>query len=231
LFGLRTFAEIHQKTTFEVGTHSAMRFFSSIGKTNIADTVNNCSAGGGQKKRSWTSFRLFRGKKASKTNVDEKQSEMVEKVELENRILKWLSESSREDIPELELILFENSSQVDGTRAQCAPAAEEVGTNICQSGFVKCVLSEQKGEDCKDSTPSLKLSAKTDSSSNFETKANTCSIAPGRDILKPCHFQQGLLGLMSEGRMNFPPRLRMNDGLAFADSFRSIAAPLCGGAR
>jgi hypothetical protein len=209
-----------------------MRFFNSTtGKAKIADAENHSSACGGQKKKSWAAFRLFMGKKKStKSTVDERQAEFFEKIELENRILKWLNESSREDIIEPELNFIENSCQTDASSA-----SEDTGISTCQtqpSGDIQSSkFSSEKLEDSEDNTPSLEVSAQSTPSVNVGPKPTTCLMAPRREILRPCNFQQGLRGLMSDGMIEFPSRLNMNGGLNFADSFRSLAAPLCGGAR
>ena len=209
----------------------AMRFFTSIGKTKTADVEKTGSASQGQKKKSWASFRLFKAKKASKNAVDEQQAEMIEKFELENRIMKWLRESSREDIAN-PLILIEASSQID---AACVP--EDAEANLCQtlkSGDVKseAFSAEKKTEDHNDSMPSTTETAQQSPSLAFRSDRPTCMVTPRRDILRPCNFQQGLFRLGGlEGILDLPSGLRTSYGLTVVDSFRSLAAPLCGGAR
>ena len=220
-----------------------MRFFPSIGKTKAADVEKTSSAPEGHKKKSWTKFRLFRAKKASKIAVDEKQAEIMERFELENRIMKWLRESSREDIAN-PLNLIEASSQID---AACAP--EDAEANLCQPLKLDEVKNdafsaENKIEDRDDSMPSTKETTQPSSmpstkettqpspSLAFKSDGNTYMVTPRRDILRPFNIQQGLIRLGGlDGILDLPSGLRTNYGLTFADSFRSLAAPLCGGAR
>uniref|UniRef100_A0A7S0MFA1 Uncharacterized protein n=1 Tax=Cryptomonas curvata TaxID=233186 RepID=A0A7S0MFA1_9CRYP len=208
-----------------------MRFFTSIGKAKTADVEKTCSKSEGQKKKRWALFRLFRAKKAVKNAVDEKQAEMTEKFELENRIMKWLSESSREDISN-HLDLIKSSRQID---AESAP--EDAEANLCQPLRQDDVKGEafsakKRIEDRDDNMPSTAEVAQSTPSLAFRSDRPTCMVTPRRDVLRPCNFQQGLIRLGGlEGILDLPSGLRTNYGLTVADSFRSLAAPLCGGAR
>jgi hypothetical protein len=207
-----------------------MRFFKST-KSKAADADKTCSASGAQKTKTWAPFRLFRARKGAKNTVDVKQAEILEKSELENRIMKWLRESSRDEIgPRVDLM--EDSSQIDAASTPEVP--EDAEADFCQPlklGDVNSDAFNSKKQigDREDSTPSTIEAAQTP----FGLISRpTCLVTPRRDILRPCNFQQDLLRLESlEGMFDLPSALSRNYGLTFTDSFRSLAAPLCGGAR
>ncbi len=208
-----------------------MRFFTLIGKTKTADAEKICSASGGQEKKRWTSFRLFRAKKGAKNAVDDKKAEMMERLELEDRILKWLSESSREEIAH-QLDLIDASSIID-----VASAPEDVEASVSASLKMSDLNCEafsfkEMTEGREECTPSTAEAAQQLHNLVLRPDRPNCLVTPRRDILRPCNFQQGLLRLAGlEDILDLPSGLRTNYGLTLADSFRSLASPMCGGAR
>jgi hypothetical protein len=209
-----------------------MRLLTFGCQTKTADAEKTCSAVGGQKKKSWASFRWFRAKKSMKHIVDAKQAETAEKFELESRIMKWLSESSREEILQHELDIIYASKKI-----KPIDAPEDTGTSLCQSTVMDGNNSNSEESSSKKMDRKVKMPSSTEELQpppgvSFRSDRPACLVAPRQDILRPCNVHSGLLRLGGlEGKLNLPSGLGTNGGLALAESFRSLAAPLCGGAR